>query len=226
MADYIVQLSATKGVWAGDQASFQLTATVRPAHRGVPFPEGKRINFHFESGVFPKDLNNVGIAYLTIKFSRTGVFTAGAILEEDPDARDTCEVVIPEKLKEVKPPEKSPEEIKRDKARFKAETAEFNKRVREAEKEEKKIVIVKDILVQVCGSPGRYQLVIQVVGEHGGLPNRKLLVKESRNRDSFHKETDLEGHAFVLVEFKELERRYHITDTESGKFRDITLSNT
>lgn len=124
---------------------------------------------------------------------------------------------------ELKKAKKKPSPVRKkiDELKEQGELVAEEKKLREMAA----VVVVKDVLVEKFGSPGRYQLVIQVISEHGGLPDRKLLVKESHNRDSYHCETDPTGHTFVYCEFEELERRYRITDTESGKFKDITLSN-
>lgn len=220
MADYRVQLSATKGMWVGDQASFQLTAVVRPARRGVPFPEGRKIIFDFESGVFSKDINNVGVAYLTIKFPRTGVFASGAMLESepgtglgDPDTRDTCEVVIPEKPKAKSAVLQEAEDTEALARKAEAEYKVW--KLQEGAKPKPKVP--KKLSVTFSGQRGQQKLLISVAADDGSLiAGFRGTVVDGEEMKPF--ETGADGTVAYPTDFTEVERSFEV---KAGNSREL-----
>ncbi len=90
-----IEITATKATWVGDRAFYELTARVITRGRGSPLPVGEFIVF--DPGGHRKQIDGRGTAFIRLSTSTSGIFTTTAILESDPDVRDTVEVVVPEK---------------------------------------------------------------------------------------------------------------------------------
>ena len=108
MADYRIQITATKATWIADKAYYELTARIVSQKKGVPLPMGEFIVF--DPGPHRKQIDPRGSAILTLSTTREGIFKTMASLEKDPDVRDETEVIVPEK-----PKTKTSEEVELDK---------------------------------------------------------------------------------------------------------------
>lgn len=153
---YRIQVTATKGMWVGDKAYYELSARLITQRRGDAIPEGEFIVF--DPGGYRKQIDGRGSASYRLSVTQHGVFKSKASLESDLDVYDEVEVVIPEK-----PIPNLPEEVAKDRAKLKAE-------IREADAKHlptpQKLGTPK---ISLTGAEGRYWLKVFVSNE-GGFP--------------------------------------------------------
>lgn len=128
MADYRIQVTATKATWIEDKAYYELTARVVTRRKGIAIPAGQFVIF--DPGDHRKQIDARGNAFLRLSTNKPGMFTTMAILESDDEVWDEVDVVVPEK-----PKGKIPEEIEAEKveAQLREHVAKGKIRKEEAE---------------------------------------------------------------------------------------------